>query len=68
MGSEPFKSLAVCWLFSGKTVRIDSVCPGSNEPIRVDVKDGKIVSREPDDVIGYVSVPVGRWIFNVPYS
>ena len=34
----------------------------------MDVKDGKIELVEPEGVIGYVAVPIGRWIFNVPYS
>ena len=63
-----FESLAVCWLFPGKTVRIDSKCLDCGEPIRVDVKDGKIEHEEPKGLIGHVSVPFGQWIFNMPYS
>jgi hypothetical protein len=32
------------------------------------VKDGKIESEEPEGLIGYVAVPFGRWMFNIPYS
>ncbi|MBU0994334.1 MAG: alkylmercury lyase family protein [Proteobacteria bacterium] len=60
--------MAVCWLFPGKTVKIDSVCLDCGEPVCVEVKDGKIVSEDPKGLIGHVSVPFGRWIFNIPYS
>ena len=30
--------------------------------------DGKIEAEEPKGLIGYVSVPIGRWMFNIPYS
>lgn len=49
-------------------MRIDSVCLDCGEPVTVSVKDGKIESREPEGIIGHVSVPIGRWVFNVPYS
>jgi hypothetical protein len=32
------------------------------------VKDGKIELAEPEGLIGYVSVPIGKWMFNIPYS
>jgi hypothetical protein len=43
-------------------------CLDCGEPIRVEVKDGEIEREEPEGLIGYVSVPIGRWMFNVPYS
>ena len=49
-------------------MQIDSVCLDCGEPIRVEVKDGKIEAVEPKGLIGYVSVPIGRWMFNIPYS
>lgn len=67
-GQWAFESLAVCWLFPGKTVQIDSRCPDCDKPISVRVKDGKIISTEPMGVIGHVSVPFGKWVLNMPYS
>jgi len=32
------------------------------------VKDGQIEVEEPKGLIGYVSVPIGRWMFAIPYS
>jgi len=49
-------------------VRIDSVCLDCGEPVRVEVKDGTIEAEDPEGVFGHVSVPVGRWIFNIPYA
>jgi hypothetical protein len=34
----------------------------------VEVKDGKIERVDPEGVIGYVALPVGRWMFNPPYA
>jgi hypothetical protein len=36
--------------------------------MQVKVKDGKIESREPEEIIGYVAVPFARWMLNIPYS
>jgi hypothetical protein len=49
-------------------VQIDSVCLDCGKPIRVEVRDGTIETEEPKGLIGYVAVPVGRWMFNLPYS
>ena len=49
-------------------MQIDSVCLDCGEPIRVEVKDGTIVSEDPKGLIGYVSAPIGRWMFSLPYS
>ncbi|HAE32372.1 MAG: hypothetical protein FI713_04990 [SAR202 cluster bacterium] len=48
--------MAVCWLFPGKTVRIDTVCLDCNEPIVLEVRDGKILSSSPDEGIVGISV------------
>jgi hypothetical protein len=49
-------------------VRIDSVCLDCGEPVRVDVKDGVIETQEPEGIIGHVSLPMNRWMINIPYS
>jgi hypothetical protein len=49
-------------------VRIDSVCLDCGEPIRVEVKDGRIEAEEPAGIIGHVSVPLNRWMLDIPYS
>ncbi|MDY6933423.1 MAG: hypothetical protein SVZ03_04275 [Spirochaetota bacterium] len=49
-------------------MQIDSVCLDCGEPIRVHVKDGNIELEEPKGLIGHVSLPIGRWFFNIAYS
>ncbi|MFP4474217.1 MAG: hypothetical protein ACLFOY_01570 [Desulfatibacillaceae bacterium] len=49
-------------------MRVDSLCLDCGKPTRIEVKDGEILEKEPDDLIGHVAVPVGRWVFNIPYS
>jgi len=44
------------------------VCLDCGEPIRVEVKDGKIEAEEPEKLIGCVSVPIARWMLSIPYS
>jgi hypothetical protein len=44
------------------------VCLDCGEPIQVKVKDGKIESKEPEGLIGYVAVPFARWMLNIAYS
>jgi hypothetical protein len=67
-GQWAFESLAVCWLFPGKTVRIDTPCLDCGLPIRVDIKDGILLRIEPEGVMGYVAVPMWKWYENLPYS
>ncbi|MBI5115763.1 hypothetical protein HZA56_04775 [Candidatus Poribacteria bacterium] len=54
--------MAVCWLFPGKTVRIDAPCLDCGEPISVELKDGEILKADPDGIIGHVSVPFLSWM------
>lgn len=49
-------------------MEIDSFCLDCGKPVRVTVRDGQILSRDPEGIIGHVSVPIGRWMLNVPYS
>ena len=38
-------------------VQVDSVCLDCGEPVQVKVKDGKIESRDPEELIGFVALP-----------
>jgi hypothetical protein len=67
-GQWGFESLAVCWLFPGKKVQINSPCLDCGEPIQVEIKDGVILRVEPMDVMGYVAVPFWKWFQDTPYS
>ncbi|HNT91929.1 MAG TPA: hypothetical protein PK914_07550 [Smithellaceae bacterium] len=60
--------MAVCWLFPGKTVNIDTPCLDCGEPMHLEVRDGVILKAEPKEIIGYVAVPFSRWMENISYS
>jgi hypothetical protein len=56
-----FESLAVCWLFPGKVVRVDCPCLDCELPISIEIRDGDILRVEPEGVTGYVAVPFWKW-------
>ncbi|HPD56272.1 MAG TPA: organomercurial lyase [Smithellaceae bacterium] len=60
--------MAVCWLFPGKTVNIDTPCLDCGKPIHLEVKDGGILKASPSEIIGYVAVPFARWMENISYA
>ncbi|HIB11070.1 MAG TPA: hypothetical protein EYO17_03955 [Dehalococcoidia bacterium] len=45
--------MAVCWLFPGKTVGIDCPCLDCNEPIRIQMLDGEVLSSDPSTIVGH---------------
>ena len=63
-----FESLAMCWLFPGRTIRVDTYCLHSGEPIRVEMCDGEMLLAEPETIFGYVSVPFAKWRENKPFA
>jgi Alkylmercury lyase len=63
-----FESLAVCWLFPGQDVTIEAPCLDCGEPIRLTLRDGKIRTREPADIVTFVDVPFKHWRDNLAYS
>ncbi|MCG6911625.1 MAG: alkylmercury lyase family protein [Deltaproteobacteria bacterium] len=60
--------MAVSWLFPGKKVRIDSPCLDCGKPITIDMCDGVIEKVDPEGVIGHVSLPVSKWMTDIPYA
>jgi hypothetical protein len=53
----------VCWLFPGKTVRVEAPCLDCNEPIVIEMRDGRFLSVEPPEVVGHLNQP---WIRGGP--
>ena len=47
----------MCWLFPGKTVRVETACLDCNEPIAVEMRDGQLLTVEPPEVIGHLNQP-----------
>lgn len=62
------EALAVSWLFPGRTVRVDSQCPDCGDPISLSVKDGSILSLEPDTAVAHTNVPVAKWRGQYPLA
>jgi hypothetical protein len=63
-----FESLASTWLFPGQTVQIDAPCPHCGEPVRVAVRDGVLVRREPEEIVCYVDLPFREWSTSWTYT
>ncbi len=40
------------WLFPGKTVRIDTSCLDCGNGMVLEVRDGKVLSAQPEGIIG----------------
>lgn len=60
--------LAVSWLFPGREVRIDSLCPDCSEPIRLLMSGGELLSTSPDSVVAHTNVPVSKWRGQLPLA
>ena len=60
-GQCGFESLALCWVFPGKSVRIESPCLDCGEPINVRMQNGNVLLVTPTTVVAHVSLPAWRW-------
>ena len=47
----------MCWLFPGKLVRIDTICPDCSEAIVVEMRDGNVVSYDPEGAVVHDNEP-----------
>ncbi|MDP2855190.1 MAG: organomercurial lyase [Smithellaceae bacterium] len=65
---SPEFALAVCRLFPGKTVQIDTPCLDCGQPIHLEMRDGVILKADPEDVIGYVAVPFSNWMQDISFA
>jgi hypothetical protein len=62
-----FESLAVRWLFPGKTVRVDAPCLDCGEPMIVEMRDEQVLSVQPATMVGYAYSQVGGPAENRPF-
>jgi len=67
-GQWGFESLAVCWLFPGKLVKIDAPCLDCGSPVHVEMRDGIVSKTNPEGIMGYVTVPFSKWMQRLPYA
>lgn len=59
-GQCGFESLAICWLFPGRSVSVDSPCLDCGEPIRITVRDAEGGLLPLADLMTVFSAPVFR--------
>jgi hypothetical protein len=52
-----FEALAVTWVFPGQNVRIDAPCLDCNEPLVLEMRDGRFLTLDPPGVIGHLNHP-----------
>ncbi len=67
-GQWGFESLAVSWLYPGKTVRVDFPCLDCGLPNQVEMRDGVVLKAEPEGIVGYVAVPFVKWGGRLPHA
>ncbi|MEJ2697972.1 MAG: organomercurial lyase [Candidatus Sulfobium sp.] len=60
--------MAVCWLFPGKTVTIEAPCLDCGAPMHLEMKDGVVLKADPEEIVGYVSVPFSKWMEHLPHA
>jgi len=36
--------------------------------VRVEIRDGEVLNSDPEGLIGHVSVPVLKWMENMPFA
>jgi hypothetical protein len=56
-----FEALAVSYVFPGKDVTIDSICPDCGDPVQVKMRDGAVVSVDPPEAVAHSNLPLARW-------
>ena len=62
------ESLAISWLFPGRTVAIDAPCLASGDALHVEMRDGVIERAEPEGLCLYFNVPYRKWRDNLPFA
>jgi hypothetical protein len=54
-----FEATSVTWLFPGAVVRIDAPCLDCGEPVRVEMRDGRLLSVDPPGIVGHLNFGFG---------
>jgi hypothetical protein len=67
-GQCGFESLAMCWVFPGRSVQIDAPCLDCGDPLRVVVRDGVVERRDPEAIVCYVDLPIREWAKDWPFT
>jgi hypothetical protein len=67
-GQCGFESLAATWVFPRRALQIDAPCLDCGEPLQVVLRDGVIERHEPDEIVGYIELPLARWASDWPFT
>jgi hypothetical protein len=62
-----FEATSVTWLFPGTTVRIDAPCLDCGEPVRLEMRDGRLLTAEPARIVGHLNWGFGPSRGRPPY-
>ena len=62
------EALAVSWLFPGRTVRVDAACLDCGDPVLIEMRDGDLLSCEPETAIAHTNLPAARWAEDWPFA
>jgi hypothetical protein len=62
-----FEAMSVTWLFPGATVRVDAPCLDCGEPMRIEMRDGRLVTTDPPGVVGHLNYGFGPSRGRPPY-
>jgi Alkylmercury lyase len=62
-----FEATSVTWLFPDRTVRLDAPCLDCGDPVRVEMRDGRIVAVDPPTVVGHLNYGFGPSRGRPPY-
>ncbi len=52
-------------MMDGRETMINSYCHHCAEPIKIQLKNGKVLSSEPKNPLVYISIPAGKWWNNI---
>ena len=62
-----FEATSVTWLFPGATVRIEAPCLDCSEPIRIEMRDGRLMAVDPPGIVGHLNYGFGPSRGRPPY-
>jgi alkylmercury lyase-like protein len=52
-----FEALATCWLFPGRTVRVEASCLDCAAPMVLELRDGRLETVDPPTIVGHCNSP-----------
>ena len=58
----------MCWLYPGQVVTVDALCLDCGESLRVQVRDGEILSADPPTIYAFIDLPWSEWRKNLAFS